>query len=418
MNVEAARCANDALWSIEAAFAAIVRGAPVAATETVPLHAAAGRVAAVDVGTPIPLPRFDQSAMDGYGIHRDDVGAGARGPFVIAGAVHAGGEGGQTLRPGTVLRVLTGAAVPAAVGAVVMEEHVRRDDGTISLAGALAPGQNIRRRGEDVPNGATIVPAGVRLDARHIALLAASGCATVAVARRVRVGILSTGDELADPQTPLGPSSIYDSNRPMLMALLSGAASMVEDLGRVRDDLGAIAERLADVHRDFDLVVTSGGVCGSDADHTLRAIAVAGGRGTRIGLAMKPGKPLGFGELGACRIVCLPGNPVSTMVGALFFARPLLETLAGCASRMPVGLAARAAADLFHRPGRTEFAPAAIRGISDGGHLLIEKLGKGGSARLAPLVAADGLVAIPAEMGDVPRGARVTFHPFNLDLRI
>lgn len=415
MTIKVDPCAAPGLWSIESAFEAIVAGERVGGRETVPLGQAAGRVTADPVRSRIPLPPFDQSAMDGYGLHHDDVTAGRTGPFPVVGAVRAGGCGVPTVQPGTVVRLLTGAAIPDDVAAVVMEERVDRTGAVVRLRAPLAPGENIRRYGEDVRQGTEIVPTGTRLDARHVAVLAASGCSSVDVSRKVRVGVLSTGDELADPGGTLPRHAVYDSNRPMLIALLSSGGSTVEDLGRVPDDLHLTAGFLRKVHRDYDLIVTSGGVSGSDADHSVRAVAVAGGSSARISLAVKPGKPFAFGAIGACRVVSLPGNPVAAMVGTLLFARPLLDRLSGAGARLPQGLAATAASDVYHRPGRTEFVPAAVAGRGPDGSLLVEKLGKGGSARLTPLVSADGLAVIPAETGDVPAGGRVTYFPFRTE---
>ncbi|MBH0236745.1 molybdopterin molybdotransferase MoeA [Methylobrevis albus] len=418
MNVKVDPCAGPGLWSIATAFGSIVAGSRVGGTENVPLARAAGRVTAAPIRSRIPLPRFDQSAMDGYGLHADDVAAGRAGPFPVIGAVRAGGAAAPRLGPGTAVRLLTGAAIPGGVAAVVMEERVAASGGAISLRARLALGDNIRRRGEDVVEGSEIVPAGTRLDARHLGVLAASGCAAVEVVRKVRVGILSTGDELADPGEALALHAVHDSNRPMLIALLAGGSGTVDDLGRVTDDLGRMAGFLAEVHADYDLIVTSGGVSGSDADHSVRAIDVAGGTSRRVALAVKPGKPFAFGAIGACRVVSLPGNPVAAMVGTLLFARPLLDRLSGLDARQPEGLAAIAASDVFHRPGRTEFVPAALVGRSAQGLPLVEKLGKGGSARLAPLVAADGLAVIPADIGDIPAGGPLVFHPFTTDFRL
>jgi molybdopterin molybdotransferase len=415
MTIKVDPCAAPGLWSIQSAFETIVSGERVGGWETVPLGRAAGRITIGPVRSRIPLPPYDQSAMDGYGLHRDDVAAGRTGPFPVVGAVRAGGSGIPTVQPGTVVRLLTGAAIPDGVASVVMEERADLAGHIVRLRAPPARGENIRRRGEDVRQGTEIVPTGTRLDARHVAVLAASGCASVDVVRKVRVGVLSTGDELADPGETLPRHAVYDSNRPMLIALLSGAASMVEDLGRVPDDLHHTADFLREVHQDYDLIVTSGGVSGSDADHSVRAVEAAGGTSRRISLAVKPGKPFAFGGIGGCRVVSLPGNPVAAIVGTLLFARPLLDRLSGAVARLPQGLAATAASDLYHRPGRTEFVPAAVAGRGPDGSLLVEKLGKGGSARLTPLVSADGLAVIPAETGDIPAGGRVTYFPFRTE---
>jgi molybdopterin molybdotransferase len=411
MKMQVDDCARPDLWSIETAFAAIVSAGTVGGHETVLLSRAAGRVTARGVLTRTALPRFDQSAMDGYGLHPDDLHR--TGPIGLAGLVRAGGISSTVLRPGEAVRLMTGAAIPSGVAAVVMEEKVDRIGGSITLRSPVEPGQNIRRRGEDVGEGTTIVHAGQQLDARHIALLAASGHADVEVVRRVRIGVLSTGDELVDPGSSASVTTVFDSNRPMVQALLSSPATHVEDLGCVRDDPDAYAALLSDIHPDYDLVVTSGGVSGSDADHSVSAVRRAGGTSTRISLAVKPGKPFAFGTLGSCRVISLLGNPVAAMVGTLLFARPLAARLSGRTASLPDGLVAVTASTFHHRSGRTEFVPAAVVGRTRDGRLTVEKLGKGGSARLAPLVAADGLAVVPAGSADIAAGEPVVFHPFS-----
>jgi molybdopterin molybdotransferase len=356
--------------------------------------------------------------MDGWAIHADDVAAGSPGPLAVAGVVRAGGRDLPTARPGAVVRVLTGAPLPAGTGAVVMEERAVPGDDGVRLRHPVRPGENIRRRGEDVAAGAVIVRAGTALDARHVALLAAAGLASVAVTRTVRVGLLSTGDELVDPGDDPGTAGVFDSNRPMLAALLRSPAVAITDLGRAPDDLVAMAQSLADAHGRFDLIVTSGGVSGSDADHCVEAVRAAGGTSTRIALAVKPGKPFAFGSIGGCRVLSLAGNPLAAMVGTLLFARPMVHRLSGRSVRPAAGLAAITASPFLHRPGRTEYVPAAVTGRDDGGRLLVDKLGRGGSARLLPLVAADGIAVIPADRGDLAAGEPVEFHPFATDFSL
>jgi molybdopterin molybdotransferase len=422
MNAKPDECAGPDHWSIKSAFEAIVSAPRIAGEGLIRISGAIGRVAAADVVTRTALPRFDQSAMDGYGIHAADLTGDGIGPLRLTGLVRAGGDTLPlrcgSLRPGETVRLMTGASIPEDVAAVVMEERVDVIDGMVIPRVVPDEGENIRRRGEDVAEGSVIVRCGQRLDARHVALLAASGHAEVMVVRRIRVGVLSCGDELVDPGETVNDRAVFDSNRPMVMALLSTPATEVVDLGRVPDEPARYATVLGEAHADFDLIITSGGVSGSDADHTVEAVRKAGGTSTRISLAVKPGKPFAFGAIGPARIVSLPGNPVAAMVGTLLFVRPLLERLAGSTPSLPEGLVARTTSPFFHRSGRTEFVPAAVTGRSREGHLLVEKLGKGGSARLAPLVAADGFAVIPAEVGDVGAGDPVTFHPFRTNFAL
>ncbi len=273
-------------------------------------------------------------------------------------------------------------------------------------------GANIRRRGEDVSKGTEVVQKGTRLDARHIAMLAATGISSVSVRRPLRIGVLSTGDELVDAGNEPAEARIVDTNRPMLLALLSSPAVELVDLGIVADHEQDVSTAMAQAAARFDLLITSGGVAGSDADHLARAIIAAGGRCRTLKLALRPGKPIAAGMLVRLRILCLPGNPVAAMVNLLLFGRPLIQRMLGVTETQTMSVPSRAAAVFHHRRGRTEFLPAKVTGFAPGGIPLLEKLGRGGSARLLPLIAADGLVEIGPHVDDVPPEAALAFHPF------
>jgi molybdopterin molybdotransferase len=377
----------------------------------VSLAAARGRIAAADITATVPLPRFDNAAVDGYGLNAADLG---QGPVTVrvAGRATAGHAADCVAEPGVAVRVLTGARVPDGVAAVIAQERTVRTRDQLTVAVPPAAGANIRRRGEDVAPGTVIVRAGSVLDARHLAILAAAGVARLTVRRRLRVGVLSTGDELVEPGIEPGPNGIVDSNRPMLTALIAGPAFEVVDLGAVADRVEAVAAVLAGAARHLDLVVSSGGVAGSEADAVADAIRRAGGTCRSLKLALRPGKPIAIGRLGDTAVLALAGNPVAAMVGLLLFGRPLAARLAGAAAPERGGFPAEAAEPIRHRPGRTEFLPAAITGRTADGRPQIASLGRGGSARLLPLAAADGLAELPADGGDVETGATVRFHPF------
>jgi molybdopterin molybdotransferase len=384
----------------------------VSGTETLPLRRCVGRVAASDVAASMPLPPFDQSAVDGYGIRRGDLGSAASGSFHLTGTTLAGDS--LIVRPdaGEVVRLLTGAPIPPEVDAVVMEEKAHVAGSKVTFERSAENGLNIRRRGEDVGAGSTIVDTGTVIDARHAAILAASGVARLDVRRKIEVGILSTGSELVPAGRPLALNQIHDSNGPMLEALLGAPALRVTPLGRCRDDRGRLTRRFVQMARSYDLLVCSGGVSGSDADHIVDSVRDAGGVCTKLSLALKPGKPLAVGAIGAMAILALPGNPFASLVGALLFVRPMLQELAGSYRGRQRPVAARTADTFAHRTGRMEFVPVLGAGVDDGGLPLLEKLGRGGSARLWPLITADGLASIPAEAGDVPAGTPIDYYPF------
>lgn len=398
-------CENErGLISVEAARLLLLGGVvPVAGVEDVPLAYASGRVLAVRIAASFPLPPFDRSAVDGYGLGGDGLG-----PFGLVATVPAGAPGPDWVGSGEAVRLLTGARVPDGIRAVAMQESCRIFASTI-MAPQLAPGENIRRRGEDFEIGEQMLPPGMRLDPRHLALLAAAGRGVARVRRRPRVALLSCGDELLRPGDAPRASAVHDSNRPMLAALLTAAGADVVDLGLLPDQRAVIAAALVRDAAGCDAVFASGGVSGSEADHLLGALHDAGGEGAWTAVALKPGKPLVFGRLDTARCLFLPGNPVAALVGALLFARSLVDRLHGVPDRPTRGLPATAAAGWTRRPGREEFAPAVVR---DGAPLSVERIGRPGSARLMPLAAADGLVRVRAEAGSVRPGDAVEFFPF------
>lgn len=390
----------------------------VSATESLPIGRSVGRIAASDVAASMPLPPFDQSAVDGYGLRRDDLAAATTKGFRQAGMTLAGAVQTTHPDPGEVVRLLTGAPVPPDVAAVVMEEKVRISGTDVHFGLPAESGLNIRRRGEDVGAGSTIVEAGTVIDARHVAILAASGVSNIVVRRLIEVGVLSTGNELVPSGRPLGLHQIHDSNGPMLAALLQTPALRVTSLGRCRDDRDRLGRRLAQMARSYDLLICSGGVSGSDADHIVAATFDAGGACAKLSLALKPGKPLAVGNIGTMALLALPGNPFASLVGALLFARPMLRCLSGTESAGPQSIVGRTKEKFSHRPGRREFVPVRATGAADCGAPLLEKLGRGGSARLWPLIVADGLASIPPEAGDLSPGSRIDYFPFDAVFRL
>lgn len=410
LSVERASCdASDGLVSLEEARTrAAAWAVPVEEHEEVILDQAAGRILARAVAADLPLPPFDQSAMDGYALAAGD-GLPAGSVLTVLGRV-AAGDGARTLPPGSALRILTGAMIPRGADAVVMQENVTRADGSIALSRMVRPGDNIRRRGEDVQAGETLLAEGTRIDARHVALLAAQGRGTVCVRRRIRVAVLSTGNELRSQGETLADTSLFDSNRLMVLALARQAGAAVVDGGIVPDDPRLMAEAFRDLATRCDLIVSTGGVSVGDEDHSLAALAKAGGMGESLRIALKPGKPAAIGRIGHAAYLGLPGNPVAALVSWLLLGGAAVAALNGHPARPLAGMRLPLAHTFERRPGRTEFAPARL--VQASGGLAAEILGRGGSARLKPLAAADGLVCIDALHAPVREGEPVMFHPF------
>ncbi|HYF53005.1 MAG TPA: gephyrin-like molybdotransferase Glp [Salinarimonas sp.] len=397
------------LLSIEAACrrAAAYAGA-VDGLETLPLFLLPGRTLARNIEAAHACPPFAQSAMDGYAVA---TGGGLLPGTVLAvvGRVAAGQAGGP-ITAGAASRIFTGAPLPPGADAVVMQERVDVLDGGIALRDPVRAGEHVRRMGEDVTPGSLLVEAGIRLDARHVALLAAQGLAALEVRRRLRVALASTGDELLAPGgLPGAGTGIFDSNRPMLLGLLARAGHDVIDVGCVPDDPASLAGVLASLADHADLIVTTGGVSVGEEDHSATALARAGGIGETLRIALKPGKPALVGRVGAAAYLGLPGNPVSALVSWSLLGRAMVGALEGRPFQRPLGLGVALAGPLLRKAGRTEFMPARL--ATANGEPMLQVLGST-SARLRPLVDADGFVEVPAHVASAQSGTRLPFHAF------
>jgi molybdopterin molybdotransferase len=396
--------------------AAVARGLALARTvtetERLPLPAAIGRVLAGPVRSPLPLPPFDNAAMDGYALATAELIG--DGPWLVpvAGRIAAGSTGAAPRPSGSALRILTGAPVPSGCDTVVMQEHVLRRGDAIRLDRRPSPGLNIRRRGEDLPFGAPVLPGGQRIGAREAAALAATGAETVAVRRHVRVAFFCSGSELVAPGQRLGPGQIYNANRFALLGALAEPWIEARDLGAVPDDPGALAAALTEAAAFADLVVSTGGVSAGDEDHLPAVVASLGGRLDVLRIAMKPGKPLKLGRLGDAIYLGLPGNPVAAQVGWTLLGRPIAERLAGVAAGPRTRTVVKAGFALSRRPGRCEIRPARVVGYDSAGASIVTIVPGAFSARVAELAAADGLVLIPAEETQVREGHLLEFMAF------
>jgi molybdopterin molybdotransferase len=404
-----AAAAPTALLSVDALGPLILALArPMQGQEDVPLHASVGRVLAQTVCSRLPLPMFDHSAMDGYAVALSP----GRAAFTLVGRTVAGEAPAPPLAPGEAVRIFTGAPIPAGADAVVMQEHADVAGGEVLAIREPKAGDHIRRAGEDVAVGETLVAPGTVLDARHIALMAAVGVAHVPVRPRPRVAVLSTGSELRLTGQRLAPGAIFDANRPMLLALLARAGADLVDAGILPDQPQVLSDFLLRAGARFDVLVTSGGTSVGEEDFLAEAIRLAGGQVAPAALAVKPGKPALLGLVGDLRITGLPGNPFAAMVAGLLLARPLVQASAGARPVAAQPGAATAGFSHDRQPGRTEFFPAAITGFDEAGRPVLDRLGHGGSARLKPLIPADGLGVIPAAAGPLTPGSRIGFLPF------
>jgi molybdopterin molybdotransferase len=382
---------------------------PVAETELVPTLEANGRVLAEDQASKLDVPGADNTQMDGFAVRAADCAGGAA-TLTVAQRIPAGTVGSR-LEPGTAARIFTGALIPEGADAVVMQEQCALSGDQVTINHMPQPGEWIRRAGEDVRAGGLLLPAGTRLRSQELGLAASVGLAQLPVRRRLRVAVFFTGDELAMPGEPLKPGAIYNSNRFTLRGLLENFGCEFTDYGIVPDSLDATRATLREAARAHDLIITSGGVSVGEEDHIKPAVELEG-RLDMWQIAVKPGKPLAFGEVrrddgSSSFFLGLPGNPVSSFLTFLLFVRPFLLRLQGVQGDVsPRAVAMRADFDWPKADRRNEFLRARIN--EQGG---LELFPNQGSGVLTSTVWADGLVDCPPGHA-ITRGDVVRFIPF------
>ena len=366
-------------------------------TEFLPLLQAQGRALAQAVMSPLNVPGFDNSAMDGYALNIQDFQA-LPAHFPVTQRI-AAGQTGTTLAPNTAARIFTGAPVPEGANAVVPQEHTQEAEGGISLTHAITRQQHIRLKGEDIAEGGLVLPAGQRLGAPHLAMLASIGVATVSVFKPLKVGIFFTGDELTEPGQPLAAGAIYNSNRYAINGLLAQLGCAVTDYGIVRDSAQATREALAQAASENDVIITCGGVSVGEEDH-VKAAVTSLGRLDLWQISMKPGKPLAYGRVGEADFIGLPGNPVSAFVTFLLMARPFLLKRMGAQDTELKYLAAQANFDWPKPDKRREFLRVKISSDTNGLPTL-DLWPNQGSGVMSSLAWADGLVDLAPEQAIV-----------------
>lgn len=369
------------------------------------MASAAGRVLSEAAVARVDLPPFASSAMDGFALRAADV----PGELPVAYRVAAGSPAPGPLPAGAAAGIATGGAVPADADTVVPVELADDRGATVVVHGPVERGQHIRARGGDVRVGATIVAPGTRVRAAQIGSLAAVGIDEVVCAARPRVAVIATGSELRAPGSALAPGEIYESNRAMIAAVLAQAGAEVEVLPVVADDEGAHREAIAR-GLDAHVLVTSGGVSMGELDLVRRTEADLGVEEIFWGVAIRPGKPLSFGVRGETLVFGLPGNPVSSLVGALVFVTPALLARQGAAAPLPRYFAGKAGAPLRRNARRDEFVRA-IRSRADGTSL--EPIHGQESHMIARAAAADAIVHVPRGEGEIAAGAPVRFLPLD-----
>lgn len=367
-------------------------------SEDVPLERALGRVLAADLTSADDAPPFDCSAMDGYALV-----AGPGGELPVVGESRAGRPADCALAPGEAIRISTGAVVPDGADSVVPVERVEERDGSVVVPD-WEPGRNIRRAAEDMRADEVVLHSGAELGPAEIAVAAAAGHHRVACARRPRVAVLATGDELAEPGAPLGPGQIRNSNAYAVAALAERAGAKVVERRHVPDDAEATRAALAEALAVADVVCVSGGVSVGPHDHVKAALAELGVEERFWGVRLKPGKPTWFGACGRVLVFGLPGNPVSAMVTFHLFARPALRRLAGAD---PNDVRASAVLDvaIARSPKRDQVVRCRLAAREDGWH--VEPTKDQGSHVLTSMLGARAFALVPAGDGELAAGVRV-----------
>lgn len=394
--------------------------APLPADTGVPLNDALGRVVARDIAANHPVPAHTNSAVDGYAFLASPQSRENGAEFTVSGRAAAGHPLAAAVDATSASRIFTGAVMPGGLDTVVMQEDVvlsARDGGPrVSIPAGLKAGANVRKAGEDVAAGATLYTAGSILRPHDLAALASIGCANVPCYHRLRVAIVSTGDEVLEAGSgPLAPGQVYDANTPMLSALAGLTGASVSQLGIWKDSRATVVANLREAARHHDIILTSGGASLGEEDHMAAALSEIGQRHLWQ-LAIKPGRPMMFGQIRSgdrdTIIIGLPGNPVAVFVCFLMYVYPLLRAASGAGWTEPRRFVLPAAFEFKGRKqGRREFWRGRI--ANTGAGMTVEKFARDGSGLITGLRWSDGLIEIPEECGDIAPGTPVAFIPYS-----
>ncbi|EGQ9321166.1 bifunctional molybdopterin-guanine dinucleotide biosynthesis adaptor protein MobB/molybdopterin molybdotransferase MoeA [Vibrio cholerae] len=380
---------------------------PLAETESVAIQECYQRVLAREVFSPINVPAYRNSAMDGYALRSDDL---ERDSYRVVAEVLAGSHYPKTVELGEAVKIMTGAPMPLGADTVVMREQAPQNGELVSFAGAkIKAGQNVRQAGEDLAQGQAVFHSGQRLLSPEMGMLASLGFAHADVFRSLKVAIFSTGDEVQAPGGDIEPNSIFDSNRFTLTGLLKQLGCQVIDLGIIEDDEAKMMQVLKQATKQADVVITSGGVSVGDADFIKSALEKLG----QIDfwrINMRPGRPLAFGQIAGKPFFGLPGNPVAVMVSFINFVEPALRKMQGEQGWQPLKVNAIALEDLRSRQGRTEFSRG-VYAFNAQGQLTVRTTGKQGSGILRSMSEANCLIEIAPAIDTVKVGESVTIIP-------
>lgn len=398
-------CASPGLISVDEAIKSMLGAASaIVETEKIKIEDSLNRILAEDIIATLNVPGYDNSAMDGYAVRCEDISAGVS--LNISQRIPAGTTG-KPLEPGTAARIFTGAPVPPGADAVVMQEKCHADNGRVSINTEVRAASNIRRAGEDIADGSTVLKTGQRIRPQEMGLLASVGCAEFKVKRQLKVAVFFTGDEIVSPGQPLQAGQIYNSNQYTITGFLQALNVEIINLGMVADTLEDTVRVLQQAASAADLVVTSGGVSVGEEDYVRLALEQLG-KLSMWRIAMKPGKPVAFGKVGQALFLGLPGNPVSVFVTGLLFARPLILKLQGATQTAAPKLMATANFD-WPGGGRQEYLRVRIDNTGNAPVACLYP--HQGSGVLSSASWSDGLVEAAVNQ-PIKSGDKVSYIPF------
>jgi len=384
---------------------------PIHGYQQITVREALHRILAEPIRSPINVPAYTNSAVDGYAIQHNDLSDKKNSRFMLVGTSWAGTPFDGEVSSGQAVRIMTGAVLPNGADTVIMQEDVDKQGEHITVRGQHKPGVNIRLAGEDLSAGGVALAQGKRLLPADLGLLASLGINEIKVYRRLRVAFFSTGDELRSLGEPLGKGEIYDSNRYTLLGMLKALDMDVIDLGVVKDDPDSLRQALQSAASEADAIITSGGVSVGDADY-IRDIMQSLGNINFWQIAMKPGRPLAFGRIVDTPLFGLPGNPVAVMVTFYQFVKPALLHLAGMSNvSAPRRFKVKSLSAFRKKPGRTEYQRAILQ-TDENGELTVRSFGRQGSGILRSMSEADCLVVLPKDNAGVHEGDYVEVQPF------
>jgi molybdopterin molybdotransferase len=384
---------------------------PIVMQETVALSQARGRILAENLVAGVDLPLRNSSAVDGYAIRADSLSAKGAGSFRLVGRAAAGHPFTGVLSHGEAVRIFTGAPVPEGADTVVMQERCVADGDTLTILSHPLGKSNWRERGEDLRRDTVALAIGRRLRTPDLALAAALGRRELTVFRKLRIGLFSTGDELCEPGERLENGQIWDANRSLLRGLLEQTGCDVADLGILRDNPQDLEGRLSAAAQDADMLVTSGGMSVGDEDY-IHAIIRRRGTLDVWRVALKPGKPVGIGDIDACPILALPGNPISAAVAFMALGRVVVERLSGASEERQHSFLASAGFAFEKKKGLRQYLLGDVAEGSDGSSMALLHA-RQGSAMLSTLTSCGGFIVLPEECERVKQGEPVRFVPLH-----